>query len=63
MDELQQLADELLIELGQLRLLAYGVLVIVLFLWIRRGLIPTLAGLVRRKPGSPPGTAPDGEPG
>lgn len=55
--------DELLIELGQLRLLAYGVLIIVLFLWIRRGLIPTLAGLVRRKPGSPPGTAPDGEPG
>jgi len=49
--------------LGQLRLLAYGVLIIVLFLWIRRGLIPTLAELVRRKPGSPPGTAPDGEPG
>jgi branched-chain amino acid transport system permease protein len=34
--------DELLVELGQLRLLAYGSLIIVLFLWIPRGLIPTL---------------------
>lgn len=34
--------DELLVEVGQLRLLAYGSLIIVLFLWIPRGLIPTL---------------------
>ncbi|HEX7099497.1 MAG TPA: branched-chain amino acid ABC transporter permease [Acidimicrobiia bacterium] len=55
--------DELLIELGQLRLLAYGALIIVLFLWIRRGVIPTLAGLVRRTPGSPPAPAAGEEPG
>ena len=52
--------DELLIELGQLRLLAYGVLIIVLFLWIRRGLIPTLAELVDGSP-VPTRTASDGE--
>jgi len=53
--------DELLIDLGQLRLLAYGALVIVLFLWIRRGVIPTLAGLVSRRPGTRPGPPPGGE--
>jgi branched-chain amino acid transport system permease protein len=41
--------DEVLIELGQLRVLVYGVLVIVLFLWIPRGVIPTLQGLFRRR--------------
>jgi branched-chain amino acid transport system permease protein len=41
--------DEVLIEFGQLRLLAYGVLIIVLFLWIRRGMIPTLRALIRRR--------------
>jgi branched-chain amino acid transport system permease protein len=32
--------DELLVEFGQLRVLIYGVLVIALFLWIPRGVIP-----------------------
>jgi branched-chain amino acid transport system permease protein len=41
--------DEVLIEFGQLRLLAYGILIIVLFLWIRRGMIPTLRDLLRRQ--------------
>ncbi len=34
--------DELLIELGQLRVLVYGALIIALFLWIPRGVIPSL---------------------
>jgi len=37
--------DELLIEFGQLRLVAYGVLIIVLFLWLPRGVIPTVRSL------------------
>jgi branched-chain amino acid transport system permease protein len=41
--------DEFLIELGQLRLLAYGALVIVLFLWIPRGLIPSVRTAWRRR--------------
>jgi branched-chain amino acid transport system permease protein len=41
--------DEVLIELGQLRVLVYGILVIVLFLWIPRGVIPTLQALFRRR--------------
>jgi branched-chain amino acid transport system permease protein len=40
--------DELLIEFGQLRVVAYGVLIIVLFLWMPRGVIPTVASLWRR---------------
>jgi branched-chain amino acid transport system permease protein len=40
--------DELLIDFGQLRQVAYGSLVIALFLWMRRGLIPTVASLWRR---------------
>jgi hypothetical protein len=40
--------DELLIEFGQLRLVAYGVLIIVLFLWMPRGVIPTVGSLWRR---------------
>ena len=40
--------DELLIEFGQLRLVAYGVLIIVLFLWLPRGVIPTVVSLWRR---------------
>jgi branched-chain amino acid transport system permease protein len=43
------IVDELLIELGQLRLLAYGVLIIILFLRIPRGVIPTVGDLVRRR--------------
>lgn len=41
--------DEVLVELGQLRVLVYGILVIVLFLWIPRGVIPTLQTLFRRR--------------
>lgn len=35
--------DEILIEFGQLRVLAYGSLIIALFLWMPRGVIPTVA--------------------
>ncbi len=41
--------DEILIDLGQLRVLVYGILIIVLFLWIPRGVIPALGDLVRSK--------------
>lgn len=40
--------DEILIDFGRLRQVAYGILIIVLFLWVPRGLIPTLASLWRR---------------
>jgi len=40
--------DEVLIEFGQLRLVAYGVLIIALFLWMPRGVIPTVASVWRR---------------
>jgi branched-chain amino acid transport system permease protein len=39
--------DEVLIDFGQLRQVSYGILIIVLFLWIPRGLIPTAASLWR----------------
>lgn len=41
--------DELLIELGQLREFVYGVLIIALFLWIPRGVIPTIGERWRRR--------------
>lgn len=41
--------DELLVDLGQLRLLAYGALIVALFLWIPRGVIPTSRDLLRRR--------------
>ncbi len=41
--------DEVMVDLGQLRELVYGVLVIVLFLWIPRGVIPTIGDLLRRR--------------
>ena len=47
------IVDELLIEIGQLKHVAYGALIIVLFLWMRRGLLPTAAsfwGNLRRRP-------------
>ena len=47
--------DEVLIEFGQLRVLVYGILIIVLFLWIPRGLIPTLGDLLRPKEALPEG--------
>ena len=37
------IVDEVLIDFGQLRQVAYGILIIVLFLWMPRGLIPTVA--------------------
>ena len=42
------IVDEILIDFGQLRQVAYGILVIVLFLWMPRGLLPTLTSLWRR---------------
>ncbi len=42
------IVDEILIEFGQLRQVAYGILIIVLFLWMPRGVIPTVASLWRR---------------
>ena len=42
------IVDEILIDFGQLRQVAYGILVIVLFLWMPRGLIPTATSLWRR---------------
>jgi hypothetical protein len=43
--------DELLIDVGQLRQVAYGMLIIVLFLWMPRGVIPSLTALFRRDRG------------
>jgi len=40
--------DEILIDFGQLRQVAYGILIIVLFLRMRNGLIPAVASLWRR---------------
>ena len=42
------IVDEILIEFGQLRQVAYGTLIIVLFLRMRRGVIPTVTSLWRR---------------
>jgi len=42
------IVDEILIEFGQLRQVAYGILIIVLFLRMPRGVIPTVASLWRR---------------
>ena len=41
--------NELIQGLGQLRLLVYGALIIALFLWVPRGIIPTLGDLIRRR--------------
>ena len=41
------IVDEVLIEFGQLRQVAYGTLIIVLFLRMRRGVIPTVTSLWR----------------
>jgi branched-chain amino acid transport system permease protein len=41
------IVDEVLIDFGRLRQLAYGILIIVLFLWMPRGLLPTIASLSR----------------
>jgi branched-chain amino acid transport system permease protein len=42
------IVDEILIDFGQLRQVAYGILIIVLFLWMPRGLIPTMDSVWRR---------------
>jgi branched-chain amino acid transport system permease protein len=42
------IVDEILIEFGQLRQVAYGLLVITLFIWMPRGVIFSLAALWRR---------------
>jgi branched-chain amino acid transport system permease protein len=42
------IVDEALIDFGQLRQVAYGILIIVLFLWLPRGVIPTVSSLWRR---------------
>jgi branched-chain amino acid transport system permease protein len=41
--------DELLVDLGQLRLLVYGGIILLLFLFLPRGVIPTVRGLFRRR--------------
>jgi branched-chain amino acid transport system permease protein len=41
------IVDEILIEFGQLRQVAYGILIIILFLRMPRGVIPTVASLWR----------------
>ena len=43
------IVDELLIEVGQLRHVVYGILVILLFLWMRKGLLNTIGDLWQRK--------------
>jgi branched-chain amino acid transport system permease protein len=40
--------DEILIDFGQLRQVAYGILIIALFHWMPRGLLPSLVSLWRR---------------
>ena len=42
------IVDEILIEFGQLRLVAYGVLIMALFLWMPRGVIPAVTSLWHR---------------
>jgi branched-chain amino acid transport system permease protein len=42
------IVDEILIDFGQLRHVAYGILIIALFLWMPRGLIPTVASVWRQ---------------
>jgi branched-chain amino acid transport system permease protein len=51
--------DELLIDFGQLRVVAYGSLIIVLFLWIPRGVIPTVGSLWQRLVGRRGSASPD----
>ncbi len=41
--------DEVLIEFGQLRLVILGALIIVLFLWIPRGVVPTLRSTLEKR--------------
>lgn len=45
--------DELMIDLGQLREFIYGMLIISIFLWVPRGVIPLIGDRLRRR--KPPG--------
>lgn len=41
--------DEILIDFGQLRLVTYGALILLLFLFLPRGVIPTVRSAIRRR--------------
>ena len=51
--------DEVLIEFGQLRLVIYGTLVVLLFLFLSRGVIPTASDFVAKRRTSQASAAPD----
>ena len=51
--------DEILIEFGQLRLVIYGALVLLLFLFLRRGVIPTARDFAAKRRLSQASAAPD----
>ena len=53
------IVDEVLIEFGQLRLVVYGTLVLALFLFMPRGVIPTARGFAARRVASQASAAPD----
>ncbi len=53
------IVDEILIEFGQLRLVIYGALVLLLFLFLRRGVIPTARDFVAKRRLSQASAAPD----
>ena len=53
------IVDEVLIEFGQLRLMIYGTLILVLFLFLPRGVIPTVRDFVARRRLSQASAAPD----
>ncbi len=53
------IVDEVLIEFGQLRLVVYGALVLLLFLFLARGVIPTARDVVTKRRVSQASAAPD----
>jgi branched-chain amino acid transport system permease protein len=53
------IVDEILIEFGQLRLVIYGTLVVLLFLFLSRGVIPTARDFVAKRRLSQASAAPD----
>ena len=53
------IVDEVLIEFGQLRLVVYGTLILLLFLFLPRGVIPTVRAFVARRRVSQAAAAPD----
>ncbi len=53
------IVDEVLIEFGQLRLVVYGTLVLLLFLFLARGVIPTARDFVTKRRVSQASAAPD----